>query len=104
MTNDIYYVEILEPTGRPAVRLGSLSPRLASLRGKTVGLLDVGKRNHAPLLERITDLLGQRYGVTVGCYHHKIQGGIPSNSQPAPADMLDELAMKSHFVIVGVGD
>lgn len=71
---------------------------LASLAGRTVGLLDNGKLNVGPLLDHVETLLRAGHGVT-----DVRRFGKPDASRPAPADVLREM-QACDAVISAVGD
>ncbi len=68
-----------EETPRPA-------PRLASLAGKTVALLDISKPGGAFFLDRIEQLLRQKHGVA-----SVLRAMKPTFAKPAPAEILDSI-------------
>jgi hypothetical protein len=93
---------ILDPTGtdttsapKPAA---PRAPRLASLRGKRVGLLINTKQNARPFLEEVGRLLEDEYGVTLS-RRTKVNFAVPE-----PEDIIKELAAANDVVITGVGD
>ena len=88
---------VLDPTGElePAVR--ELTPRLASLEGKTVGLLDITKARGDVFLNRLEELLVEK-GLTVERY------AKPTFTKPAPIDLRHEIAMKCDVVIEALAD
>ena len=63
------------------------APRLDSLEGKTLALLDISKPKGKELLDRLEQLLKERYGVA------KIVREIkPTFAKPAPGALLEKLA------------
>ena len=91
--------EILNPAELKSSRFETLAPGLDTLDGKTVGILSNQKINAGPVLDRLASELGKRYGLRgVLKRAKKIQ------SQDAPAQILNDLAGMSDFVINGVGD
>jgi hypothetical protein len=92
---------VLSPEGNAptaAAKLAAL-PRFASLKGKTVGILDNSKPNADKLAERLAELLKERYGATKIVTRRKLTA-----QQGAPKKYLDELAAESDFVLAGLGD
>lgn len=83
-----------QPTGqrRPA-------PRLDTLRGKRAALLDNRKGNADRLLERIGELLLERYDVAEVTHVSKF-----IYSRRAEPELLDRLAAERDFVVTAVGD
>jgi hypothetical protein len=89
---------MLDPTGRHAAQASTLAPRVRSLAGATVGLLNNSKRNSDLLLEAIGCELKQRYGVA-----EVIELGKPSASYVVSPGLQEDLA-RCHAIITGVGD
>jgi hypothetical protein len=91
---------VLDPRGVPASTAASrLARRAASLEGQRLGLLNNGKPNAAAFLERLAELLGERFGVTGTTMLSK-----PSFAVPAGEAMLSDLAQHFDVVVAGVGD
>lgn len=93
---------ILDPTGTAtssaAKPAAPRAPRLASLRGKRVGLLINTKVNARPFLEEVGRLLQERYDVTL-TERTKVNFAVPE-----PEEVIKELVAGSDVVITGVGD
>lgn len=90
----------LDPTGVGSVETHSIAPRLTSLRGKRVGLLNNVKTGARELLVDLGDLLHDRYDVqVVGPVLTAGQSGML-----AKPEQLQELASRVDFVITAVGD
>ena len=62
------------------------APRLASLSGKTVALLDISKPGGSAFLDRIEVLLRQKHGVA-----SVIRAMKPTFAKPAPSSILDAI-------------
>ena len=62
------------------------APRLNTLTGKTIALLDISKPGGNIFLDRLEPLLRERYGVA-----KTIRIMKPAFSKPAPADVLEAL-------------
>jgi hypothetical protein len=88
---------VLDPTGeqRPAVR--ELLSRPPSLRGRTVGLLDIGKARGDVVLDRLEQLLTAD-GVVVRRYRK------PTFARTAPVDLRHEIAEQCEVVIEALAD
>ena len=89
---------LVDPTTAPLIAEFVGAPRLQSLRYKRVGLIDDSKDNAKELLEEITALLQQRFGVAEIHYHRK-----PSASKPAAPEVIQELAQSCDYVLVAIG-
>jgi hypothetical protein len=93
---------ILDPTGTmttsAAKPAAARAPRLASLRGKRVGLLINTKVNARPFLEEVGRLLEEKYDVSL-TERTKVNFAVPE-----PEDVIKELVASSDVVITGVGD
>lgn len=76
-----------------------LAPRLASLDGKTIGLIDNRKRHSDVFLARLQELMKERYGVTGFEYYTKDGASIAT-----PEDVMASLVAKCDAVIHAVAD
>jgi hypothetical protein len=81
------------PQGAPRAR------RRTYLHGATVGLLVNTKQNAAPFLDEVGRLLAERYGTTVAMSRTKV-----NFAQPAPEDLVKEMAASCEVIITGIGD
>jgi hypothetical protein len=61
-------------------------PRLSSLRGKRIGLLDISKPGGSIFLDRLEQLLRSNYGVT-----DVVRAKKPTYTKNAPQHVIDEL-------------
>ncbi len=64
------------------------APRLDSLEGKTLALLDISKPGGKAFLDRMEHLLKERYGVAEVVREIK-----PTYTKPAPGALLERLAL-----------
>ena len=90
---------LISPVNEANVAESNLAPRLTSLAGKRVGLLDNSKSKAGQMLDAVADILHKQYGFTEIIHRRK-----PSASKPADPQVIDELAKTCDLVIVGVGD
>lgn len=90
---------LLSPLGERDVERHPIAPRLATLAGKTIGLLDNTKKNADLLIKTAGDILMREHGVAAVIYRRKI-----GSSPAAPAAMLDELVARCDAVINAYGD
>lgn len=81
----------LKPVGRGVL------PRLASLEGKTVGLLDINKPRGDVLLDRLEALFRER-GVAVKRYSK------PTMTRVAPLEVKQKIASECDAVVEALAD
>jgi hypothetical protein len=92
-------VTVLHPAAEDVAEPQCLAPRLSSLQGTTVGLIDNHKRNANVYLEELGRLLQDTYGVARVVTYRKI-----SQSMPTPDEVLDQLAGACDAIIHAVAD
>ncbi len=87
----------LDPTSelRPAVR--ARVPRLDSLRGRKLGLLDISKARGDIFLNRLEERLRER-GAEV------VRFSKPTFTKPAPVDLRHEIAVQCDAVVEALAD
>ena len=90
---------LVNPVTQPIVAPFDGAPRLASLAGTRLGLIDDSKRNADVLLEELAEVLRTRYEITEVKWHRK-----PSASRPADPQALKELTEQVDSVIIAIGD
>lgn len=91
-------LHVLDPTNEAAPPLGRPAPRLASLAGKTVGIISNGKEGTKGFFAHLDRMLRQEFGVA------QVVTRVKSNySAPADRDIVDEIA-RWHAVVTGIGD
>ena len=88
---------LLDPTGELSPSTVALLPRPTSLRGRTVGLLDIGKARGDVVLDRLEELLAAD-GVVVRRYRK------PTFAKVAPVDLRHEIAEQCEVVIEALAD
>jgi hypothetical protein len=88
---------LLDPTSERTALQRSRVPRPASLRGKTIGLLDISKPRGDVFLNRIEQRLTE-FGATVLRYKK------PTFTKPAPVDLRHEIATQCELVIEALAD
>ena len=88
---------LLDPTAEGAVEPRSRAPRLASLEGKRVALLDISKPRGDVFLDEMATLLAER-GATIE-RHRK-----PTFTKPAPARLLEEVLASADAVVEALAD
>ena len=88
---------LLDPTSERAPAERALAPRLGSVEGRRVALLDISKPRGDVFLDRLEQLLRER-GARVERYRK------PTFAKPAPADLRHEIAVHSEAVIEALAD
>jgi hypothetical protein len=89
--------ELLDPTGELAAATRERIARPASLRGKTVGLLDISKARGDVFLDRLHEQLQAR-GLRVERYTK------PTFTKVAPIDLRHEISKQCDVVIEALAD
>jgi hypothetical protein len=98
MTQTNEYV-LVNPTTEAIIAPFDGAPRLPTLAGTRLGVIDDSKRNADVLLEELVELLRTRYEISDVKWHRK-----PSASKPADPQVIREMAESCDSVIVAVGD
>ena len=88
---------LLDPTNESAPTKRERVPRLESLQGVTVGLLDISKPRGDLFLDRLEASLVEQ-GATVRRYKK------PTFTKPAPLDLRQQVAMECGAVIEALAD
>ncbi len=90
---------VLDPTAPPLPIDARMAGRPESLNGKVLGLLDNHKRNASDLLDKVQDLLSERYEFAKVVRRSKMDV-----SRPCPEEIVDDLAAQCDVVITAIGD
>ncbi len=90
---------LLDPTSQVERTKKDFAPRLESLAGKTVGLLDINKAKGEFFLDRLEEILRQQYGVKEVLRRRKLTPG-----RTVPVDVKKELEEKCDAVIEALSD
>ena len=88
---------LLDPTSERSPAIRERVPRLASLEGRTVGLLDISKPRGDVFLNQLEQGLRRR-GVQVERYKK------PTFTKPAPIDLRHEISVKCDAVVEALAD
>ena len=91
-------IRVFDPTAEDAAPTTTGTRRLASLQGRTIGLLDNGKFHVRELLDHVEELLRSQYGVAQVWRFRK-----PDASRPAPPAVIARMT-GCDAVISAVGD
>ena len=90
---------ILDPTAERTVAERARLARPASLEGLTVGLLDISKPRGNVLIDRLEELLSERYpALTIKRYRK------PTYTKPAPDALRRQINEECDFVIEALAD
>lgn len=92
-------MDMLDPSGITTVAARSLAKRPAGLEGAVIGLLDNSKPNARALLERVAQLLHERFGAAEVRVWRK-----PTSSHGAASSVLDEIAAGSTVALTASAD
>jgi len=90
-------ITVLSPEGINRVAARPIAPRLTSLDGVTLGILNNSKPNSLPLQEQVVERLTRRYKL----------GGVVTKQKPnaaVGAEKLDVYAREVGAVITAIGD
>ena len=90
---------LLDPTSQVERTKKDFAPRLESLAGKTVGLLDINKAKGEFFLDRLEEILCEQYGVKEVLRRRKLTPG-----RTVPVDVKKELEEKCDAVIEALSD
>ena len=90
---------LVDPNTEPLVPSFSGAPRIETVAGATIGLIDYSKRNADVLLEEIGNVLTEKYEVKKVSWLKK-----PSASKPADPQELRALTEISDAIIIAIGD
>jgi hypothetical protein len=90
-------IRLYDPTAEPHTLVADLAPRLTTLAGKRVGILDNGKANAGTLMLAVAKILQERYGAGEIVKRDKPVAGPPSQ------EALEALA-RCDLALVGSAD
>ena len=88
---------LLDPTSERQPASRERLPRLDSLDGKTVGLLDISKARGDLFLDRLAERLRER-GAKVERFTK------PTFTKPAPVDLRQQIAVQCDAVVEALAD
>lgn len=93
------YLIVFDPRGRVDTERVELAPRVASLDGLRLGILDNTKWNANKLLRRTAALLGERHGFAATNYYRK-----ESFSKAADPSLIAAIAAENDIILTAIGD
>ena len=88
---------LLDPTAERSPAIRARLPRLASLRGVPLGLLDISKARGDVFLDRLAARLAEA-GAEIRRYRK------PTFTKPAPVDLRQQIAVECFAVIEALAD
>lgn len=93
-------VTLINPRAEVARERRSAAARLASLEGRTIGLLDISKPGGSFFLDHLERLLTERRGVA-----RVVRETKPTFTKPAPDEVIERLiSAKCDVVIEALAD
>ncbi len=91
-------IEMLVPIMETRKKEKGLAPRVDDLDNKVIGIMDNTWEPYVPFLDRVQELLLQRYKSSRVIRRTKLDKG-----GGAPADLFEEIATSCQVVINGLG-
>jgi hypothetical protein len=79
-------VTLIHPGNETRPQAAPAPPRLKTLQGRRIGLLDISKPGGSYFLDRLEDLLRTEYGVT-----EVVRAKKPTYTKNAPQEIIDRL-------------
>jgi hypothetical protein len=92
-------IEVLSPAAAPADVAVPLAPRVPTLAGRVVGLLNNSKSGSRPFLDRVEELLRREHGVSKIIRYDKKAAALP-----IPDEMLAAATGECDVVVNGIAD
>ena len=90
---------LINPTTEAVIAPFNGAPRLPTLAGTRLGIIDDSKKNADVLLGELVEILQTRYEISDVKWHRK-----PTASKPADPAVIREMAETCDCVVVAVGD
>lgn len=93
-------ITLVNPMNETVREQRKVAPKLDTLSGKIVGLLDISKPGGSVFLDRLEALLRERFGVA-----NVVRAMKPTFTKPAPEAVIDQLlAARCDAVIEALAD
>lgn len=93
-------ITLVNPMDERALPKAIPAPRLRSIEGACIALLDIGKAGGSVFLDRLRTLLHQKYGVLEVLRYRK-----PTFAKPIPESVLADIRqVQPHAVIEALAD
>ena len=93
------FMLIVDPAAEERATALSLAPRLDTLTGARLGVIDNTKHMALPLLREVEALLKERFGVASVVHYRKENPSVPT-----PPAILAEMTAECDAVLHGVAD
>ena len=90
-------MEYISPIDERVREAEPLAARTGGIEGKTVALLDISKNRGAEFLDRLEVHL-RSHGATT------LRFSKPSFSRPAPAELIEEIALRADLAVEALAD
>jgi hypothetical protein len=90
-------MEYVSPIDERVKEPKPLAPRTRGIEGKSVALLDISKNRGAEFLDRL-ELHLREHGATTRRFRK------PTFSRPAPANLIEEIALHGDLAVEGLAD
>ena len=90
---------VFDPCGTVVAPMVDLAPRLETLAGVRLGILDNSKWNGSKLLRAISALLKEQQGIDTVTFYKK-----ESFSRIATEELIGQIASQNDAVITAIGD
>ena len=91
-------LRFLDPRGSINPENHPLIPRLDSLEGKVIGIIDNGQSNSTAMFQELTQLIQEKFHPAEVIFRTK-----PTHMQGAPKTLMEELINRCDAVITGLG-
>ncbi len=93
-------ITLVNPMNETVREQRKVAPKLDTLSGKIIGLLDISKPGGSVFLDRLEALLRERFGVA-----NVVRAMKPTFTKPAPEAVIDQLlAARCDAVIEALAD
>ena len=93
-------ITLVNPMNETVREQRKVAPKLDTLSGKIIGLLDISKPGGSVFLDRLETLLRERFGVA-----NVVRAMKPTFTKPAPEAIIDQLlAARCDAVIEALAD
>ena len=92
-------IRLVDPAAEVENATEPIAPRLQSLKGKRIALIDNTKHNADRFLEATRTLLEQKHGVAGFEYFRKFSASVPT-----PPEVIERLTRSCDALVHGVAD